>query len=76
MAPDIQVTDVDLDDTRRLVLRHRVLEGILLHAEDARRVLQHIADLWGYEVVMEEVDAGSGATLKEHRVAARPGVFF
>lgn len=76
LAPDIQVTDVDLDDTRRLVLRHRVLEGILLHAEDARRVLQHIADLWGYEVVLEEVDAGSGATLKEHRVAARPGVFF
>lgn len=76
LAPDIQVVDVDLDDTRRLVLRHRVLDGILLQPDDARRVLQHIADLWGYEVVLEEVSADTGATLKEHRTTARPGMFF
>jgi stage V sporulation protein R len=76
LAPDIQVVDVDLDDTRRLLLRHRALDGILLQAEDARRVLQHISDLWGYEVMLEEVDADSGITLKEHKTTARPGLFF
>ena len=31
-------------------------EPVLLEEKDARMVLQHIADLWGYDVVMTEVD--------------------
>jgi spore cortex formation protein SpoVR/YcgB (stage V sporulation) len=72
--PDIQVEDVDLMGDRRLVLQHRVLDRQLLEPEDARRVLQHLADLWGYGVMLREVDAASGAILREHQAGARPGI--
>ena len=37
-------------------------------------MLQHLADLWGYGVVMREVDATNGAVLREHHASARPGI--
>jgi stage V sporulation protein R len=54
--PDIQVIDVDLNGDRRLELRHTVLDGVTLEEKDADRVLQHLADLWGYEVRLVESD--------------------
>ncbi len=36
--------------TGRLELRHHVVDGVTLEEKDADRVLQHLADLWGYEV--------------------------
>lgn len=54
--PDIQVIDVDLAGDRRLVLCHRVLEGNLLDPAEAQMVVQHLADLWGYDVLLREVD--------------------
>ncbi|MGD9812389.1 MAG: SpoVR family protein, partial [Sphingobium sp.] len=53
--PDIQVVDVDLVGDRKLMVQHRVLDGVTLAAEDAKRVLQHLANLWGYPVVLHEV---------------------
>jgi stage V sporulation protein R len=53
---DIQIIDVDLAGDRRLQLRHHVVNGVTLHAEDAERVLQHLADLWGYHVRLVEAD--------------------
>jgi stage V sporulation protein R len=53
---DIQIVDVDLTGDRRLELRHHVVDGITLEEKDADRVLQHLADLWGYEVRMIESD--------------------
>ncbi|HOY79525.1 MAG TPA: SpoVR family protein [Hyphomonadaceae bacterium] len=53
---DIQVVDVDLSGDRRLELRHNVVKGIVLEEKDADRVLQHLADLWGYEVRLIEAD--------------------
>lgn len=72
--PDIQVVEVDLDDSRRLVLQHNAVDGVPLDPEEATRVLQHLADLWGYEVVLQEVDALSGAAIKDYRSKARPGI--
>ena len=69
--PDIQVVDVDLAGDRRLIVHHRVLDGQLLQADDSRRVLQHLADLWSYDVVMREVDEGNGTVLHEHQVSPR-----
>jgi len=66
--PDIQVVDVDLAGDRQLVVHHAVANGQLLDAEDAGRVLQHLAELWGYDVVLREVDA-AGQALKEHRAS-------
>lgn len=64
--PDIQVVDVDLAGDRRLVVHHAVANRMLLEPEDASRVLQHLADLWGYDVLLKEIDP-AGDVLKEHR---------
>ncbi len=54
--PNIQVVDVDLAGDRQLLLRHEMVDGIRLEPGDASRVLQHLADLWGYGVRLVEVE--------------------
>jgi len=73
-APDIQVVDVNLAGDRRLVLHHRALNRVLLEENDVRHVLQHLADLWSYDVLMKEIDPASGSVLKEHAASPRPGI--
>lgn len=63
---DIQIVDVDLAGDRRLVLHHRVANGILLDEDEAVLTLRHIANLWGYEVRLLEVDAETDMTLREY----------
>ncbi|HYF55884.1 MAG TPA: SpoVR family protein, partial [Salinarimonas sp.] len=71
--PDIQVIDVDLEGDRRLVLHHRVTNGLQLDGDEAGHVLQHLADLWGYDVVLKEISPADGTVLREHlRSAAHP----
>ncbi|WP_131116185.1 SpoVR family protein [Lichenihabitans psoromatis] len=72
--PDIQVIDVDLAGDRKLIVHHNVLDGILLQPGDCRSVLQHLADLWGYGVIMREVEEASGTVLAEHQASPRTGV--
>lgn len=72
--PDIQIADVDLAGDRRLILHHRVVDGIVLDDEDTDRVLQHLADLWGYEVSLREVDDETGDMRNEF--TARPRATF
>jgi spore cortex formation protein SpoVR/YcgB (stage V sporulation) len=67
---DIQIVDVDLAGDRKLMLQHRVLDGMTLEEEDAEKVLQHVADLWGYDVKLVEAD-DAGATLAEHAASPR-----
>jgi stage V sporulation protein R len=62
---NIEVMDVDLAGDRRLMLRHAVVKGSQLHEADAKRVLQHLADLWSYDVSLVEVDS-SEKVLKEY----------
>ena len=68
--PNIEVVDVDLAGDRRLMLRHAVVKGAQLNEADAKRVLQHLADLWSYDVSLVEVDA-AGKVLKEYVVSPR-----
>ena len=68
--PNIEVVDVDLAGDRRLMLRHSVIKGAQLNETDAKRVLQHLADLWTYDVSLVEVDAND-VVLKEHIVTPR-----
>ncbi|AHK78023.1 SpoVR family protein [Ectothiorhodospira haloalkaliphila] len=63
--PDIQVVDVDLAGDRKLILEHRAQDGRLLEEKDARRVLQHLANLWGYAVRLYEVDARTDTVINE-----------
>ncbi len=69
--PDIQVIDVDLAGDRRLMVQHNVLNGVVMQERETREVLQHLADLWGYDVQMREVDGANGKMLKEHSASAR-----
>jgi spore cortex formation protein SpoVR/YcgB (stage V sporulation) len=66
--PDIQVVDVDLAGDRRLILEHAAIDGRLLDEKDAKQVMRHLASLWGYDVLLREVAAAGGATLREHAV--------
>ena len=63
--------NVDLAGDRRLMLQHNVLNGVLMSERETREVLQHLADLWGYDVHLREVDQGLGKVLKEHSASAR-----
>jgi spore cortex formation protein SpoVR/YcgB (stage V sporulation) len=68
---NIEVVDVDLAGDRRLMLQHTVAQGAQLYEADARHVLQYLADLWGYDVSLTEVDA-TNSVLKEYLVKPRP----
>jgi stage V sporulation protein R len=63
---NIEVVDVDLAGDRRVMLRHAVVKGSQLNEVDAKRVLQHLADLWTYDVSLVEVDATENKVLKEY----------
>jgi stage V sporulation protein R len=67
-ACNIQVTDVDLEGDRRLMLTHHTRAGRLLSPGDALATLRHVASLWGYEVLLEEVDLFAGGRLAVHTV--------
>ncbi len=71
---DIQVADVNLAGDRRLILHHRALNRVLLDESDARQVLQHLADLWGYDVLLKEIDPATDAVLKEHAASPRGNI--
>ena len=68
--PNIEVVDVDLAGDRRLMLRHSVVKGAQLNETDTKRVLQHLADLWSYDVSLAEVDS-TDTVLKEYVASPR-----
>ena len=68
--PNIEIVDVDLAGDRRLLLRHSVVDGAVLAEADVKLVLQHLADLWSYDVSLSEVD-NTGIVLKEHVASPR-----
>jgi spore cortex formation protein SpoVR/YcgB (stage V sporulation) len=67
---NIEVVDVDLAGDRRLMLRHNVVKGARLNETDAVHVLQHLANLWSYDVSLVEVDEAD-VVLKEHKMTPR-----
>lgn len=68
--PVIQVVDVDLEGDRRLILQHSIADGLLLEARDAKAVLHHVARLWGYEVILQEV-LDDGRIMRTHTADSR-----
>ena len=55
--PNIQVTGADLAGDRTLRLRHTVHEGRKLAENTKESVLTYVEDLWGHEVILDEIDA-------------------
>jgi len=70
--PEIEVVDVDLDGDRRLMVQHRVFNGIMVKEKETAMVLQHLANLWGYEVMLTEISAQTGLVLKRHVTQPSP----
>jgi stage V sporulation protein R len=68
--PNIEIVDVDLAGDRRLQLRHATVNRALLQEAETMLVLQHLADLWSYDVSLTEVD-GIGSILKQHSASPR-----
>ena len=68
--PAIDIVDVDLAGDRRLLLQHIVMNGCYLQETDMKQVLQHLADLWGYDVLLQEID-GSNVVAREHTASPR-----
>ncbi|MBY5352417.1 SpoVR family protein [Rhizobium leguminosarum] len=68
--PAIDIIDVDLAGDRRLLLQHIVVNGCYLQEADMKLVLQHLADLWGYEVLLQEID-DSNSVAREHTASPR-----
>ncbi|RDD63715.1 SpoVR family protein [Ferruginivarius sediminum] len=66
--PRIEIVDADMQGGRTLVLQHTVRDGQVLDALETRRVLRHIAALWGYPVVLCEVDADGDRVFAEHKL--------
>ncbi len=64
LDPNIQVYSVNTRGDRSLTLRHYMHRGRPL-AGNAEEMLKHVARLWGFEVILESVDA-SGRVLKEY----------
>jgi len=65
--PMIDVIHADLSGDRRLVLRNRVHNKVLLAEKGRAKVLQHLANLWGYEVALCEMDYDTDELLKTHK---------
>ncbi len=66
-TPDIQVVDVDLLGDRQLRLQQTVTNGVVLDSPTRDATLRHIRRLWGYDVSLVGIDAGSGAKLYESK---------
>ena len=54
--------------------RYDTVSDVLLEERDAKLVMQHLADLWGYDVVMKEIDPATDSVLKEHAASPRGGI--
>ena len=72
-APEIQIVDADLSADRCLHVEHRTKPGQLLHKKDADQTLRALADLWGYEVKLIEIDESNDSILARHGALPPPG---
>ena len=68
--PDIQVWNVDMRGDRALTLRYFNPLGRPLQ-EDRDAVLQHMANLWGFVVRLEEVDGDGQTRILASRMAEK-----
>ncbi|WP_086643332.1 SpoVR family protein [Acetobacter sp. DsW_063] len=70
---ELEIVDVDILGDRTLRLEHRTKSGQLLAESDMKLTLRGLANLWGYRVVLDEIDAPSGKVLASHEANASIG---
>lgn len=54
--PQLRVVKADMRGDRTLVIEHQAYGGVILDDDSVSRVIQHIAHLWGYNVIIRSVD--------------------
>ena len=74
LEADIQVVEVDLAGSRRLLLEHRMVDDVPLDEAEAKSVLHHLANLWGYEVCLRELGADATTASREYTAHPRADV--
>ncbi len=73
VEPNIQVIDVDLLGERHLKLQHTMHDRIPLAEKSRAAVLEQIRKLWGYDVSLTGIDAGTDEVLYEAETAGGDG---
>lgn len=68
--PDIQVVDVDLLGERHLKLQHSLRNSVPLAEKSRDAVLEHLRELWGYDVTLCGVDAATDKKIYEVSTAS------
>ena len=56
IMPDVQVTRADNRGSRKITLKHFVKNNRPLALHDAKQVIQYVADLWEYTVMLETIE--------------------
>lgn len=54
--PDIQIHAIDKKNSRKIYLKHHVKKNQPLNVNDARVVVEHLANLWEYSVDLQTID--------------------
>jgi len=62
--PDIQVFNVDLNDSRELTLMHTQYHNIPLNQQTAQEVLKHLHTLWKFPVKLKSVSTNGETTVE------------
>ena len=73
VEPNIQVIDVDLLGERHLKLQHTMHDRIPLAEKSRAAVLEQIRKLWGYDVSLTGIDAGTDEVLYDAETAGGDG---
>jgi stage V sporulation protein R len=73
LEPYIQVYNVNVRGDRALTLRHDMHQGRPLEPQNAREVIKHLHQLWGFDVVMESVQDGQVKSRIAHSELAAEG---
>lgn len=58
-VPQLRVIKADMRGDRKLVIEHQAYGGVVLDEKSLNPVIQHIAHLWGYNVVIRSVQDGA-----------------
>ena len=70
--PNVEVVDANVLDDRKLTLEFRSLEGKRLYPKWTEKVLQGIANVWGYPVTLNEYSSFPGSKEKVDSHEATP----
>ncbi len=73
--PNIQVYEVDISGSRAITLQHIMHDRKPLHVEETLMTLEHLRNLWGFDVKLESIDPTTNETMYEFTVTEDDALF-